>query len=322
MFNKTNNVLERIKKHIYSNRTKIGYLFNIIILFFFSCNNKEILPEKTGALNEILIIAEEEKIDKIKKETSVFFEEEVEGLPQKEKKYDAIYIKKKAFSRIFKTHRNIIIIEEGEKDTSFFKKNIWSEDQLVLVIKTNKKTNIKEHINNKNTKKFKEKEKERISKTHTKENSFNIKGTNVKIKTPKEYFIAKDSVDFFWIRKETNEKTYGVWGFSFKGFLENQQTIKKRDSILKTNILGEKKQTYMKTEERYPSFFIEDKNKTQIKGIWKIEGDFMGGPFILNKYYNKEKNETVLIEGFLYYPKEKRNSMLELETILDNIKFN
>ena len=69
------------------------------------------------------------------------FEEEVEGLPQKEKKYDAIYIKKKAFSRIFKTHRNIILIEEGEKDTSFFKKNIWAEDQLVLVIKTNKKTN-------------------------------------------------------------------------------------------------------------------------------------------------------------------------------------
>ena len=209
-----------------------------------------------------------------------------------------------------------------KKDTSFFKKNIWAEDQLVLVIKTNKKTKIKDHINNKSIKNFKEKEKERISKKHKKENRFNIKGTTVKITTPKEYFIAKDSTDFFWIRKETNEKTYGVWGFSFKGFLENQQIIIKRDSILKTNILGEKKQTYMKTEERYPSFFIEDKNKTQIKGIWKIEGDFMGGPFILNKYYNKEKNDTVLIEGFLYYPKEKRNSILELETILDNIKIN
>lgn len=186
----------------------------------------------------------------------------------------------------------------------------------------NKKTNIKDHINNKSIKKFKEKEKERISKKHKKEKNFNIKETTVKIKTPKEYFIVKDSTDFFWIRKETNEKIYGVWGFSFKGFLENQQIIIKRDSIIKKNILGEKEQTYMKTEERYPSFFIEDKNKTQIKGLWKIEGDFMGGPFILNKYYNKEKNETVLIEGFLYYPKEKRNSMLEIETILDNIKLN
>ena len=65
--------------------------------------------------------------------------------------------------------------------------------------------------------------------------------------------------------------------------------------------------SYMITERAYAPYIKEKKEKKIIKGLWKIKGDFLGGPFILHIYHDKKKDETVFIEGFLFCLKEKRN---------------
>lgn len=303
---------------------KIIILTATLFLFSF-CEQRTTLPAHTGKLNEVLVVIETPFFKEVGKDIKRSFAEEVEGIPQPEGVLDPVFITKQGFSSIFKTHRNVFLIEKSEKDTSFFKKNAWAKDQLVFVIKAKEQENAKKILATaeekiKNT--FIKKEKQRTGLKNTKKIKETIGKTKINFKTPEEYFLVEKEKNFVFYKKETSEKTYGIWASSLKGFIPEHLFIEKRDSIVKHKIKGEKEGTYMVTEQKYNPYVKKEENKKTIKGLWKIKGDFMGGPFILNTYYNKKNNETLFIEGFLFYPKEKKNSMVEIESILDGVRLN
>jgi hypothetical protein len=85
--------------------------------------------------------------------------------------------------------------------------------------------------------------------------------------------------------------------------------------------------TYMRINDEDLPLFAEtitlhNRFTVQAKGIWEIENDFMGGPFVSNLILNSDKGELLLVDGFILAPQEdKRNHMQELEYIISEVAF-
>jgi hypothetical protein len=105
------------------------------------------------------------------------------------------------------------------------------------------------------------------------------------------------------------------------------QIIKIRDSIGKVYIEGPVEGSYMVTENAYAPFIgetiLDNKPTLETKGIWDVKKAFMGGPFVNYAIEDKINKRWVVIEGFAFAPSvEKRNYMLELESIIKSVKIN
>ena len=96
-----------------------------------------------------------------------------------------------------------------------------------------------------------------------------------------------------------------------------------RDSVVKSLIPGPVDGSYMATEYRYdpPRYrhttMASGKFATETRGLWRVEGDLMGGPFVSHSRVDTLNNRVVVVEGFVYAPqKSKRDLMRRLEGAL------
>ncbi len=67
--------------------------------------------------------------------------------------------------------------------------------------------------------------------------------------------------------------------------------------------------------------FISDYT-IELRGVWSVENDFMGGPFISYTFVDTRDNDIITIMGYVYHPnKKKRNLLSQLEAIISSVKF-
>jgi hypothetical protein len=60
----------------------------------------------------------------------------------------------------------------------------------------------------------------------------------------------------------------------------------------------------------------------EIRGIWKVHNDFMGGPFVSYTFVNPNNNKIITLYGYVYKPNtEKRDLLRQVETILYSVSF-
>ena len=56
--------------------------------------------------------------------------------------------------------------------------------------------------------------------------------------------------------------------------------------------------------------------------MWKVENNFMGGPFVSYTFADSRTGQLVTVEGFYYEPNQKkRNALLQLESIAYSLKY-
>jgi len=55
----------------------------------------------------------------------------------------------------------------------------------------------------------------------------------------------------------------------------------------------------------------------EARGLWYMENDMMGGPFVSHARVDRPNGRVVVVEGFVYAPeKKKRDMMRQLEAAL------
>jgi hypothetical protein len=60
----------------------------------------------------------------------------------------------------------------------------------------------------------------------------------------------------------------------------------------------------------------------ELRGVWELTNDYIGGPFVTYLLLNKEKNELIFIDTFVYAPSRgKRDLVQQLEHIIHSAKF-
>lgn len=154
----------------------------------------------------------------------------------------------------------------------------------------------------------------------------------VNFKVPYDYFLAmNDSTsNTIWMRKENDYLSSNI--FLHKFSYDRKEQLSKEGIKTKLNRLGqfvstEIEGTYKKINDIDLPMYItnrqlDGKYLVEARGIWEIENDFMGGPFISYSILNQATNEIFLLEGFIHAPgKTKREYMQQIEHIFGTLKF-
>ena len=262
------------------------------------------------------------------------------ALPQSEPLFDLVNISHAAFTGILRIHRNIILIDiTNKEDPSFIvKKDIWASRQLVIKITAPDEDFIVAMVNkNKEVlpNHFIEIERERLIRKYAKTEDKGItekllKNHRLSLTMPAGFEIAREAEGFIWIRRETGETSQGILIYYYEYVDSNAFTkeyiISLRDSITKRYIPGPQEGSYMTTMREYPTAIKEirfnNHYAVEVRGLWNVHGDFMGGPFLSYTIFDEQGNRIVTVDGYVYAPKfNKRNYLRQVEAILCSLKF-
>jgi len=156
--------------------------------------------------------------------------------------------------------------------------------------------------------------------------------TGVTFRIPGEYIEALEQDSVLWLRKELKDMTLGLLfqripyqsqeQFEKEGFREIHDRMTTIVSSPQPELV-----TRMIIDDRYlPLFFspltIGGQYAMEVRGLWRMENDVMGGPFIACVIQSPDQRELVLATGFVYGPgKSKREWMQQLEIILRSGRF-
>jgi hypothetical protein len=263
------------------------------------------------------------------------------SLPQDEPIFDLINIPHEAFGDIFKTSRNLLLtnISKGVKESGIrMKRNVHAYTQAVVYVDATDYTEFVE-LFEKNAERitafFLLQERDRLmlnySNYHVKavraetENAFGLT-----INVPPGFSVAEKENDFMWIKYETPEISQGIFIYTYPYEHENTFTpdflVAKRNVFLRKHVPGPAVGSYMSTEMDLPvvfNHFTKNGNyAAEMRGLWRVENDFMGGPFISHTILDMLDNRVVTIDAYVYAPsKDKRNLLRQLEAMIHSAKF-
>jgi hypothetical protein len=59
----------------------------------------------------------------------------------------------------------------------------------------------------------------------------------------------------------------------------------------------------------------------ETRGLWKLEKDFMGAPFVNYTLVNEKRNKVITLDGFVYAPNApKHDLMIQMEALIYSLK--
>ncbi|MBN1926146.1 MAG: DUF4837 family protein [Prolixibacteraceae bacterium] len=263
------------------------------------------------------------------------------GLPQDESIFNVINIPHEAFKDIFKTTRNLILTSVKPSNDSTgvnFMRNVYAHTQAVVSISARNTAEL-ETIFIENSDKiiafFMKAEKDRLKMNYSKYHEKAVKKASedkfgFSIFVPPGFNVAEQTDDFMWIRYETPDISQGIFIYTYPYESDSTFTVDylkaKRNVFLKNNVPGPTEGSYMTTENELPVLLnMTRKNgnfAAEMRGLWKVENDFMGGPFINLSILDLLNNRIVTIDGFVYAPgKDKRNLLWQLEAMVNSVEF-
>lgn len=273
-----------------------------------------------------------------------FFMQSQMWLNQFEPLFTLVNITPTAFnqSEMFKHMRNMIILQRSSENTGdsthfTIRRDVWSSNQVVAEFTITDK--------NKFFPLFKEKQKlimgafytaERIRMKRVFKSTENVKISELLMKKfgfrltcPDGFRITVNKPEVVALNLEAKDygqniliSTYPYTAESFK----QSDILKHRNTIAQKYVQGSIDSSYMTTETLLPPESREvnfaGMYAIETRGLWKLVGDFMGGPFQNYVFLNKETGNIVMIDVFLYSPrKPKRDLMMQLEGIAYSIDF-
>ncbi|MCT4664998.1 MAG: DUF4837 family protein [Flavobacteriales bacterium] len=323
-------------------RSLLG-LVTIISLLFLSCGSEEssrrILPESTGRHSEILVVCDSlEWENGIGKELQAIYERDYPLLLKTEPFFNIIRIQKEHFSRILKTHQNILIVSKTDSIQKIKTYDeLWAQDQKLMQIRFKNRPEMADQIQKASKTLFNyfyEADLERISKENSVKMLEGVKdlfesNNNLRVVIPGDFRLVSDSADFYWFKRDKPHVIESITIYEEDYISEDQykieQILDRRDTLCRAHLPGGRENSYMTTEYYIPPVSDTiDVNGTfgiRTRGWWKLVNDFMGGYFIRYSFADPNRGKMIYVEAFLYCPKyDKMFYLRELEAILHSIE--
>ena len=296
----------------------------------------------TGKTNELLVVVNNETLHKghVGSVISEFFGQILTGLPQPEKTFDVAFIYEPGFGQMFKTHHNIFIVDINasfDKPVIETHSDLWAKPQRIIKMTVHDEATFFEEFEEKKESfmmYFNVNERRRAAQAFgsiedLKIKKFITKKFDLNILIPKNFYVAKEQQNFVWIRREGQEFSQGILIYTIPYHDTSvfpDEIIKLRDRMTKDNVLGPSEGSFMRVSMVEPpeSHRIEFNGMfaVEMRGMWELDGDFMGGPFINYTVLDEQNQRIVTVDGFVYYPnKDKKNLTRQLESLIYTLSF-
>lgn len=222
-------------------------------------------------------------------------------------------------------------------------KNLWAEPQTVILVVANNKDQLADALNRSvdQIESIIRTEEDKRIDIMVYENGLNLEANNdiekifnYHLDIPADYFVGIKNDDFMWIRKETYTLSSNFLLYKRvltadeikNGVDWNLFALQSRALLGKTYISTRAENSYMTIEEKYAPILqysteVMGNAAVLTKGLWKMENDFMGGPFVNIAWFDKERSTYYMIDAYVHAPKEgKKQYMRHITKILGTLR--
>lgn len=296
-------------------------------------------PGSKGAAYELIVVCNQELWDGEVGDTlrSVLLRR-VEMLNQREPYFDVLRITPDGFLKLNTEHRNVLIInvnpEKYDTTRLVVTQDVYALNQLLLSATAPTASDMvrlldteRENIlgayelveQRRNVAAY-----EKFGPKHLRDLVKEKFGFEMHL--PAGFKLAKQTNDFVWMRYEMPKSSQGVLIYSYP--YNGPQDLSESHIIAQRNkyaalVPGPADGSYMTTAYgQSDAIRIDGRLWIRTRGLWDVEGDFMGGPFVSFTTLDTSTNRVVTIDGYVYSPElHKRNYIRELEHIVHTVKF-
>ncbi|MBL6866083.1 MAG: DUF4837 family protein [Flavobacteriales bacterium] len=328
----------------------------LVLLVIGGCGSQEgarfALPGKVGASGEIVVVCENSVWSGAVGDTlRSIFGKPFPVLPQYEPWFDLVHLTPESFDRFWKPHRNIIDLVLADRvDTQVPSVSIYREKYArnQIYIEGAARTSAGLALA------LAEREEEMRSILHrTEVERFGLlmaldenevikaelaERMQLELTLPRDARWAKKNDEMGWIDRQLTRMKGGDNHDVQQGFVvyrepytsdeqfSMQARLDKRNAIMRAHLPGPTKGSYMTTEMRYiPSYeetVFNGQFASELRGLWRIENNYMGGPFYSLTVLDERSGELVTVEGYTYAPYfDKREYMREAEAVVRSLQW-
>lgn len=308
------------------------------------------LPGKVGASGEIIVVTDAANWNGALGDTlRSIFGLPYAVLPQYEPEFDLVFLPRDEFDRFWKPHRNIIDIDLADRiDTQEPSVEIYRDrfasGQLFVSAKARNAAALAQRLH--------ERRGDLLSVFHREEVdrfgdlvalSVNeplardlMERHGVMLTLPRDMQLAQETEDFVWLDRqmtrmkggENHDVQQGVFIY-FEPYVSDtllsmRSRLRERNARLRRHVEGPTPGSFMTTEMRYLPTYEEvafnGQFASELRGLWRIENDYMGGPFYSLTTYDAGRGRLVTVEGYAYAPYfDKREYMREIEAVVRSL---
>ena len=310
------------------------------------------LPGKVGPAGEVLVVCTEKVWNgPIGAAISEYLDRPYEVLPQIESQFDIVVLDPSEYDRFWKPHRNILFIDVADRldtkepDLSFYR-NRYSNGQIYVEAKGRTEEAVAGVIQERGEELLSLLHAEEIKRVAALVKAYEneavaaalIENHGFTMNIPRDAVKVMDNEEFIWIQREltrmkgadNHDIKQGIFIYSYPytsdTLFSYSSLLQKRNEFLERYVKGEIPGSYMSTQmrvtPRYEEIAFNGKFAAEMRGLWRMEGDFMGGPFYMLSFLDEKTNRVITLDGYAYAPYfDKREYIREVEAILRSFRF-
>ena len=317
-------------------------LIALLALCAVSCNRnktrKALLPNISGKPGEIVVVISkgnwEGSFGSILRDS---LEAEFPFLPQSEPMYELVNVAPSGFTSMFQIHRNIIVANISADVTEpgiIYKSDVWAAPQCV--IRVNAPTEeIAVELFQKDCEKIKavleQAERARVIANTKRYEQRDLAPVVTAMAGgsphfPSGYRLKGKKENFIWITYDPQFTEQSILIYKYpvvegKDMMSPEALLEAQSNMMKENVPGMFENTYMIVSPviapsvKYKKYGVHE--FAELRGLWEVQGDYMGGPFVSHVFYTQDGQNMILMQAFVYAPKyNKKNYLKQIESVL------
>lgn len=317
----------------------------LTVILFANCNglNENFKKSAVGNPYEVLVVCDEEFWN-APAGRAIFnaLDTDIPGLPQSERSFKISRVSEANFSGMVKPFRNVITVDINDRmytKTSFkYSEDPFATPQMIMTIQSPNRADFEEYVNknkqvivdfftaaemNRQIDNLKEKHNEKAFATAK-------EMFDCELLIPTELNGEKRGENFVWFSdfNSTNPdiQSFVMYSYPYTSTdnFSRESYIHMRDSVMKVNMPGGKPGQYIQTDTMCVDIIDtadRDRYMQLARGLWYMENDMMGGPFVSHAMVDEQNGKVIVVEAFIYAPNKKKGRMMrKLEASLYTLK--
>lgn len=288
-------------------------------------------PRSSGEPYYVVVVANDSRVRTI---LSRMLETPLPGLPQQENAFDVSHVSDGTALQSSRYARAIVVVDiDANRHSSTrlrYEKDVYASPQMIVYLETPSADSlIADHTRiggslrallgrfETNT------ALRHLRKSHSPAREKEVeKAVGWRILVPSDIVKTKSGRRFIWLSDDGSTTMRNICVYSAPGTdVSAERLTALRDSVMHLNIKGETDAMYMTTERRVApavkTLRAGGRTIVEMRGLWQMQGDIMGGPFVSHTIVDTLRGMTITAEAFVYAPGEpKRNIIKRMEAAL------
>lgn len=310
------------------------WLLFLLTMLFASCKKEFIMPRASGRPYEVMVVMSDRDWEATQgRALFAVLDTDIPGLPQPERSFHISHVEPKHFDHVLNIFRNIILVDINKqiytKTSMKFTRDKYSIGQIVLTIQSPTPEEFADYcfdhgqdiIDFLTKMEMNRLVKELKDKYSTKTAELAKELFDCELHAPDEIKSYKKGKDFFWTSSNGASGMVNIcmYSYPYEGpqTFNKQYVLAKRDSVMAANIPGTLPSMHMATDTLCTTvkpIMVHNQYALEARGLWYMENDGMGGPFVSHSRVDTTRNIVIVVEGFVFAPeKMKRGLMRRLE---------